>query len=33
MAKARRKPRLIPVLTEKFVSFIQGGDYKRLGLE
>ena len=29
MAKARRKPRLVPVLTEKFVSFIQAGACKR----
>jgi hypothetical protein len=33
MGKARRKPRLVPVLTEKFVSFIQAGAYKRRGPE
>jgi len=33
MAKARRKPELIPVLTEKLVSFIKAGAYKRRGPE
>jgi hypothetical protein len=33
MAKASRKPRLTPVLTEKCVSCIQAGLYKRRGPE
>jgi hypothetical protein len=33
MTKARRKPRLVPVLTEKLVNFIQAGAYERRGPE